>query len=96
MGVQTIDAEEISPTTNRKRSGKKWIFDHGNVRRNLSALTDKDDVFWYKDKMELQNLLFKVKSMLIYNHSLDETSTGGRTYIVPEEIRKRFKKEDWV
>lgn len=96
MGVQAIDSEEIHPITKRKKKGKKWIFDHGNVRRNLSALTDEDEVFWYKDKIRLQNLLFKVKSMLIYNHQLDDTSSDGRTYIVPKEIRQRFKKEDWV
>lgn len=95
MGVQAIDSEEVHPITHRKKKGKKWIFDHGNVRRNLSALTDEDDVFWYKDKIRLQDLLFKVKSMLIYNHQLDDTSSDGRTYIVPEAIRQRFKKEDW-
>lgn len=95
MGVQAVDSEAVHPITKIKKEGKKWIFDHGNVRRNLSALTDEDEVFWYKDKIKLQDLLFKVKSMLIYNHQLDDTSSDGRTYIVPEVIRQRFKKEDW-
>jgi len=66
MGVIAEDSEETSPTNGKKYKGKRWRIEHGTTRRNLSALTDKDSLFWYKDKLELQELLYKVKSALIY------------------------------
>lgn len=95
LGVNTEDSEEISSKNNKKYKGKRWIINHDTTRRNISALTDKDSVFWYKDKLELQKLLYKVKSALIYQHSFNETSVDGRTFILPTEIRSRFNEKDW-
>lgn len=96
LGVNVVEKHKQKSSKNGKTyTGTLWNIEQGNVRRNISALTDEKSIFWYKDKMNMQKLLNDVKSILIYQHSLDETDVRNN-YVVPEAIRSRFKQEDWV
>lgn len=96
LGVNVVEKHKQKSSKNGKTyTGNLWNIEQGNVRRNISALTDDKSIFWYKDKMNMQKLLNDVKSILIYQHDFNETDSYGN-YIVPEAIRSRFKYEDWV
>lgn len=77
--------------------GNAWHFgpDQNGELRNISALTDQESVFWYKDKQTLEKQLYQVKSALIFNHSYDETILGTRTKVMPTCITSNFSKADW-
>ena len=96
LGVNVVEKYKQKSSKNGKTyTGNLWNIEQGNVRRNISALTDDKSIFWYKDKMNMQKLLNDVKSILIYQHDFNETDSYGN-YVVPEAIRSRFKYEDWV
>lgn len=96
LGVNVVEKHKQKSSKNGKTyTGNLWNIEQGNVRRNISALTDDKSIFWYKDKMNMQKLLNDVKSILIYQHDFNETDSYGN-YIIPEAIRSRFKQEDWV
>lgn len=94
LGVNAVKSSQKSPNNGKTYTGMRWDMEQGPVRRNLSALTDEKSIFWYKDKMYLQKMLDDVKSILIYGHNLNETDVYNN-YIVPTDIRSRFKQEDW-
>lgn len=77
--------------------GNAWYFepDQNGELRNISALTDQESVFWYKDKQTLEKQLYQVKSALIFNHSYDETILGTKTKVMPTCITSNFSKADW-
>lgn len=77
--------------------GNAWYFepDQNGELRNISALTNQESVFWYRDKQVLEKQLYQVKSALIFNHSYDETILGTRTKVMPTCITSNFSKADW-
>ena len=93
-GVQEEDSEEISPSNGKKYKGKRWILNHGTTRRGISALASEDSIFWYKDKLKYQQLLYNVQSAIMFNVALDATDIDGN-YIIPEDIRTKFNVDDW-
>lgn len=96
LGVNVVEKYKQKSSKNGKTyTGNLWNIEQGNVRRNISALTDEKSIFWYKDKIRMQKMLDDVKSILIYQHDFNETDSYGN-YIVPEAIRSRFKQEDWI
>lgn len=96
LGVNVVEKHKQKSSKNGKTyTGTLWNIEQGNVRRNISALTDEKSIFWYKDKIQMQKMLDDVKSILIYQHNLNETDSYGN-YVVPEDIRSRFKQEDWI
>lgn len=77
--------------------GNAWYFEpnQNGELRNISALTNQESVFWYRDKQVLEKQLYQVKSALIFNHSYDETILGTRTKVMPTCITSNFSKADW-
>ncbi len=96
-----IGAKAVEETHKGKNGkdykGNAWHFgpDQNGELRNISALTDQESVFWYKDKQTLEKQLYQVKSALIFNHSYDETILGTRTKVMPTCITSNFSKADW-
>lgn len=96
LGVNVVEKHKQKSSKNGKTyTGKLWNIEQGNVRRNISALTDEKSIFWYKDKIQMQKMLDDVKSILIYKHGFNDTDIDGN-YIVPTNIRSRFTSEDWA
>lgn len=96
VGAKAV--EETHKGKNGKNyKGNAWHFgpDQNGELRNISALTDQESVFWYKDKQTLEKQLYQVKSALIFNHSYDETILGTRTKVMPTCITSNFSKADW-
>ena len=97
IGAQAIE-ETHKGKDGKDYKGNAWHFGPDQKTgelRNISALTDQDSVFWYKDKKLLEQQLYQVKSALIFNHSYDETILGTRTRIMPTCITSNFSKADW-
>lgn len=76
---------------------KQWHFgaDSNGELRNISAITDDTEAFWYKDKQRLTKDLYAVKSFLIFNHGWDERIPGTMNSVVPSCISTHFNKSDW-
>lgn len=95
-GSQTflsVETEEVE----REKDGKKykqqlWKIPHGTERRNLQALIDEDELFWYKDKITAQKLLKQVKDMLLYGYNIDSKNPYNNALIIPQQIRNKFSK----
>lgn len=101
-GDCTLVGAEAVEETHKGKNGKEykgnaWHFgpDQNGELRNISALTDQESVFWYKDKHTLEKQLYQVKSALIFNHSYDETILGTHTRVMPTCITDNFSKDDW-
>lgn len=96
VGAKAIE-ETHKGKNGREYKGNAWHFgpDQNGELRNISALTDQESVFWYKDKQTLEKQLYQVKSALIFNHSYDETILGTRTKVMPTCITSNFSKADW-
>lgn len=100
--VTLIGAKAVKETHKGKDGkdykGNAWHFGPDQKTgelRNISALTDQNSVFWYKDKKLLEQQLYQVKSALIFNHNYDETILGTRTRVMPTCITDNFSKADW-
>lgn len=97
IGAQAVE-ETHKGKDGKDYKGNAWHFGPDQKTgelRNISALTDQDSVFWYKDKKLLEQQLYQVKSALIFNHSYDETILGTRTRIMPTCVTSNFSKADW-
>jgi hypothetical protein len=95
------EGEEETVTKDEKEyKGKPWVikFPTDGPLRNCQALFDPDEknekrAFWYSEKIAMQNRLYTLKSILLYNHTMDEEEFGR--YIIDDSIRNKFRKEDW-
>lgn len=96
VGAKAVE-ETHKGKNGKDYKGNAWHFgpDQNGELRNISALTDQESVFWYKDKQTLEKQLYQVKSALIFNHSYDETILGTRTKVMPTCITSNFSKADW-
>ena len=96
VGAKAVE-ETHKGKNGKEYKGNAWHFgsDQNGELRNISALTDQESVFWYKDKQTLEKQLYQVKSALIFNHSYDETILGTRTKVMPTCITSNFSKADW-
>lgn len=97
IGAQAVE-ETHKGKDGKDYKGNAWHFGPDQKTgelRNISALTDQDSVFWYKDKKLLEQQLYQVKSALIFNHSYDETILGTRTRVMPTCITNNFSKAGW-
>ena len=96
VGAKAIE-ETHKGKNGKEYKGNAWHFgpDQNGELRNISALTDQESVFWYKDKQTLEKQLYQVKSALIFNHSYDETILGTHTRVMPTCITDNFSKADW-
>lgn len=64
--------------------------------RNLQALLPEGSkAFWYTDKEKFQDVLFKTKAALLFDHGFSETRTGSTQKILPPEITNNFNESDW-
>lgn len=96
VGAKAVE-ETHKGKNGKEYKGNAWHFgpDQNGELRNISALTDQESVFWYKDKHTLEKQLYQVKSALIFNHSYDETILGTHTRVMPTCITNNFSKADW-
>lgn len=96
VGAKAVE-ETHKGKNGKEYKGNAWHFgpDQNGELRNISALTDQESVFWYKDKHTLEKQLYQVKSALIFNHSYDETILGTHTRVMPTCITNNFRKDDW-
>ena len=96
VGARAVE-ETHKGKNGKDYKGNAWHFgpDQNGELRNISALTDQESVFWYKDKQSLEKQLYQVKSALIFNHSYDETILGTHTRVMPTCITNNFSKADW-
>lgn len=96
IGAKAVE-ETHKGKNGKEYKGNAWYFgpDQNGELRNISALTDQESVFWYRDKQNLEKQLYQVKSALIFNHSYDETILGTHTRIIPTCITSNFSKADW-
>lgn len=96
VGAKAVE-ETHKGKNGKEYKGNAWHFgpDQNGELRNISALTDQESVFWYKDKHTLEKQLYQVKSALIFNHSYDETILGTHTRVMPTCITNNFSKDDW-
>lgn len=94
LGVQAKEDTQISNVDNKEYTYDRWEIKHPKKEehlRNLQALLpNNSSAFWYTEKQEMQNLLFKFKSMLLFDHSLNETRVGSTQFVIPKEIRDNF------
>lgn len=96
VGAKAVE-ETHKGKNGKEYKGNAWHFgpDQNGELRNISALTDQESVFWYKDKHTLEKQLYQVKSALIFNHSYGETILGTHTRVMPTCITNNFRKDDW-
>lgn len=96
IGAKAVE-ETHKGKNGQEYKGNAWHFgpDQNGELRNISALTDQESVFWYRDKQNLEKQLYQVKSALIFNHSYDETILGTHTRVMPTCITSNFSKADW-
>lgn len=95
-GAQTFLSVETEKAE-RTKDGHKykqdlWKISHGTERRNLQALIDQDELFWYNEKIEAQKLLKQVKDMLLYGYNIDDVDPYTNANIIPQAIRNKFSK----
>ena len=98
LGVQSSEDTQVSAVDNKKYTYDRWEIKHPKDKneplRNLQALLpNNSSAFWYTEKQQMQNLLFNFKSMLLFDHSINETYTGSTQYIIPQEIRDNFTED---
>lgn len=91
LSVETEKAERIK--NGHKYKQDLWKIAHGKERRNLQALSDQDELFWYNEKIEAQKLLKQVRDMLLYGYNIDDVDPyNNSSNIIPQAIRNKFSK----
>lgn len=91
LSVETEKAERIK--NGHKYKQDLWKIAHGKERRNLQALSDQDELFWYNEKIEAQKLLKQVRDMLLYGYNIDDVDPyNNSSNIIPQVIRNKFSK----
>lgn len=90
LSVETEKAERTKDGHKYKQN--LWKIPHGKERRNLQALIDQDELFWYNEKIEAQKLLKQVRDMLLYGYNIDDIDSYTNANIIPQAIRNKFSK----
>lgn len=91
-------AERVDSKTKKKYIQDEWVveYDSDKPLRNIQALyKEGDKAFFYEEKVNWQNDLYKVKSMLLYGHAWDDVHPGTNDRLLPQVLNDNFTQKDW-